>query len=160
MKSIIIYYSYGGNTEKVANELFEFLKEKGSAEIVKLKELEQTDNFFLQSKRAFRHERANIEDINFDLSGYDIICFGTPVWAFGPAPAMNAYLDKCFGVEKKKIVLFATYGSGVGKNRCLNYIERILIKKNAGEFKKFTLQQAKVNDKEFVISKIKEILPL
>lgn len=160
MKSIIIYYSYSGNTEKVANELFEFLKEKGTAEIVKLKELEQTDNFFLQSKRAFKHEKADIEKITFDLSGYDTICFGTPVWAFGPAPAMNAYIDKCFGVEHKKIILFSTYGSGIGKGRCFDYMETVLAKKNAGEFKRFAVQQAKVNDKGFVISKIKEILPL
>jgi NAD(P)H-dependent FMN reductase len=96
--------------------------------------------------------------VNFDLSGYDLICFGTPVWAFGPTPAMNTYLADCSGLEGKEIILFATYGSGAGKERCLNYMQNILAQKGAKGFKRFSIQQFKVNDKEFVLEKIKEII--
>jgi NAD(P)H-dependent FMN reductase len=83
---------------------------------------------------------------------------GTPVWAFGPAPAMNTFLDKCLGLEGKEAVLFTTYGSGVGKERCLDYMEDILSKKGARQFRRFSIQEFKAKDKEFVLSRIVETL--
>lgn len=156
MQSVIVYYSYSGNTQKVADVLTEYLKPQGEVDVIELKGLDESDKFLTQAARAFRHKRATIQPVNLDLSGYDLICMGTPVWAFGPAPAMNTYLDKCFGVEGKSVILFSTYGSGTGNERCLNYMQDILAKKGAKDFKKFSIQQFKVNDKEFVLSKIKE----
>ncbi len=156
MRSIVVYYSYSGNTQKVAGVLSEYLSQKSDVEFIELKGLDESDKFLVQAARAFRHKRATIQPVNFDLSRYDLICMGTPVWAFGPAPAMNTYLDKCFGTEGKSIILFSTYGSGTGNERCLNYMQDILAKKGARDFQKFSIQQFKVNDKEFVLSKIKE----
>lgn len=156
MKSIIIYYSYTGNTKKIAQFLTEYLKQE--SEMLELEALDEPDSFISQCKRAFWRKRADIREVNFDLGKYDLICFGTPVWAFGPAPSMNTYLDKCLGVEGKEIVLFATYGSGTGRERCLNYMQRILSKKGAGQFRRFSIQQSKVNNKDFVLSQIKETL--
>ncbi len=160
MKSIIIFYSFSGNTKKVAGILSEYLGQKGEVEIIELKGLDESDKFFAQVARAFRHKRATLSPVNFDLSEFDLICFGTPVWAFGPAPAINTYLDKCFGVEGKAVILFSTYGSGTGNKRCLDYMQDMLVKKGAKDFKRFSIQQFKVNNKEFVLSKIKEIARL
>jgi flavodoxin len=157
MKSIIIYYSYSGNTRKVAEVLAEHLRQKGEAEILELKAEDESNSFFRQCKRAFWHKKAEIAAVNFDLSGYDLICVGTPVWAFGPAPAVNAYLDQCLGVNGKDAILFTTYGSGAGKERCINYMQNILAKKGAKDFKRFSIQQFKVNDKEFILSEIKSL---
>ena len=156
MNSIIIYYSYSGNTRKVAEVLAEYLKQKGQAEIIELKAQDESASFFGQAARALWRKRAEIVPENFDLSKYDLICLGTPVWAFGPAPAMNTYLDKCSRVEGKDVILFTTYGSGTGNNRCHNYMQSILSKKGAKSFKRFSIQQFKVEDKEFVLTKINE----
>ncbi|MFH1201497.1 MAG: flavodoxin [Candidatus Omnitrophota bacterium] len=158
MRAIIIYYSYSGNTKKVAEVLAEYLKQKGEVEIIGLEAQDESNNFFAQCRRAFWHKRASIAPIQNDLSGYDLICLGTPVWAFGPSPAMNAYLEQCFGLVGKDIILFTTYGSGTGNNRCLNYMQEALSKKGARQFKRFSIQQFKVKDKEFVLSKIKETI--
>lgn len=157
MKSAIIYYSYGGNTKKVAEILAESLKQKGEIVMLELKAEDESKTFLGQCSRAFRHKKAVLELVSFDLSQYDLVCFGTPVWAFGPAPAMNTCLDKCFGVEGKEAILFTTYGSGTGNSRCLNYMQEILGKKGAKSFQRFSVQQLKVNEKEFVLSKIKEM---
>lgn len=58
------------------------------------------------------------------------------------------------------MILFTTYGSGTGNVRCLNYMQDILSKKGVREFSRFSIQQFEVKNKEFVLSKIKEILPL
>ena len=158
MKAIIIYYSYSGNTKKVAGILCGSLKEKGQVETITLNALDESKNFFGQCARAFKHRRASIEPVENNLSQYDLICLGTPVWAFGPAPAMNTYLDQCSGLEGKEVILFTTYGSGTGNERCLNYMQDVLSKKGAVGFKRFSIQQIRVKDEEFVISQIKKAL--
>ena len=160
MQSIIIYYSYSGNTKKVAQMLTELLAQKGEVQQTELVGLDESKSFFGQCRRAFLRKKATLQPVNFDLSEFDLICFGTPVWAFGPAPAINTYLDKCFGVEGKAVILFSTYGSGTGNKRCLDYMQDMLVKKGAKDFKRFSIQQFKVNNKEFVLSKIKEIARL
>ena len=155
MRSIIIYYSCTGNTKKVAGILAEILSQKGQVTQIELICLDESESFLGQCQRAFRHVKGKIQPVNFDLSGFDLICFGTPVWAFAPTPAMNTYLASCSGTEGKEIILFTTYGSGVGKERCLNYMQEMLTKKGVKSFKRFSIQQAKVKYKEFVLSEIK-----
>ena len=154
MKSVIVYYSYSGNTKKVAGVLAEALRKKGETEELELVALDEPGSFLGQCGRAFRHMEARIQDVNFDLSKYDLICFGTPVWAFGPTPALNTYLDKCSGIQGKEVILFSTYGSGAGKDKCLDYMQKILSGKGATGFKRFSIQQGKVDKKEFVASEI------
>jgi flavodoxin len=160
MKNAIIYYSYSGNTKLVAEALSLALSKKGGVQMIDLQARDESHTFFGQCKRAFWHKRAKLKPAKFDLSGYETICFGTPVWAFGPAPAMNAYLDQCSGVAGKKVILFTTYGSGVGNQRCLNFMQALLAKKGVKDFSRFTIQQFKVKDKEFVLSEIMRLGPL
>lgn len=156
MKSIIIYYSYSGNTKSVAQVLWQHLIKSGEVVNLELKGVDESRNFFVQCIRAFRRKRGLIQKVETDLSAYDIICFGTPVWAFGTAPALNTYLDKCTGLEGKDIILFTTFGSGTGNTRCLDYIQDILTKKGAKSFKRFSIQQLKAHTPDFVAAKITE----
>ncbi len=158
MRSLVVYYSYSGNTQKVAVVLAKFLEEKGQVDELELLAEDESKSFLGQCQRAFWQKRAKIGLVDFDLSKYDLICLGTPVWAFGPAPALNTYLDHASGVAGKKIVLFCTYGSGAGKKRCLDYMEKILADKGAVGFRRFYIQQSKIEEKEFVISEIKKVL--
>jgi len=156
MKSAVIYYSFSGNTRKAAELLREFLSGRGSVEMIELAALDESKSFLGQCRRAFAHVKGKISPAKLDLSGYDMVFFGTPVWAFGPAPAMNAYLEGVSGLQDKNAVLFATYGSGAGKGRCLDYMQEVLAKKGAKGFSRVYIQQLKVNDKEFVLSEFKK----
>jgi len=156
MKSAIIYYSFSGNTRKAAELLTHELQAKGEVQQIELIGIDESKSFFGQCQRAIFRKRAEIQPVIFDLSQFDLVCFGTPVWAFGPAPAMNTYLDKCFGLAGKDAVLFTTYGSGAGRERCMDYMQDILEKKGVKSFKRFSVQQFKVQDKEFIALKLKE----
>lgn len=156
MKSIIIYYSYSGNTGKTAAILAEYLKQTSEVRLCELQSLDESRSFFGQAARAFRHKRGVIQETELNLNSYDVVCMGTPVWAFGPAPAMNTYLDRCSGVAGKKVVLFTTYGSGTGKERCMNYMQQILRQKGASEIKRFSIQQGRVSNRDFVLSEIQK----
>jgi flavodoxin len=160
MRAIIIYYSFTGNTKKIADILVEYLKPKYEIKILRIDALDESSSFFRQAVRALFHKKARINSLEFELSGYDLICLGTPVWAFAPAPAMNAYLDKCSGLLGRPVTVFVTYGSGTGVKRCFSYMQEILTKKGAKDFGRFSIQQFKVNNKGFVLSRIKESLRL
>ncbi len=158
MKSTIIYYSYSGNTQKIAGILQSILAQKGETQIQRLLPTDESDKFFAQCARAFKHVRATLPDEKFDLSAYDLICVGTPVWAFAPVPAINTFLDKCSGLGGKKVICFTTYGSGTGVKKCLATIEKALKEKGASTVYNFGVQQGKVNDTAFVEGEIKKTL--
>jgi len=160
MKSVVIYYSCSGNTKKVAEILAGELTKSGPAQAIELIATDESKSFLGQCRRAFSHAKAEINPAQTDLSNYDLVCLGSPVWAFAPAPAMNTYLDLCTGLDGKKVILFTTYGSGTGNQRCLKYMQDILSKKGAESFNSFSVQQLKIKDREFVLTKIKESMRL
>ena len=158
MKSAVIYYSSSGNTASVARILTAHLGRQGQVDPIELEPLDESGSFLGQCKRAFFRRRAQLKPVNFDLAQYDLVCIGTPVWAFGPAPAINSYLDQCSGVKGKKILLFSTYGSGTGNQRCLNSMRACLARKGATDFHEFSVQQYRAADNDFVLSEIKKTL--
>lgn len=138
----------------------EFLSKKGECEEIELIALDESKLFLEQCRRAFYRKKAKINPVKSDFSGYDLICLGSPVWAFAPVPAMNTFLDLATGLSGKQVVLFTTYGSGTGNERCLNYMQNLLTKKKVSSFSRFSIQQFKVKDKDFVVTKIAEIARL
>ena len=101
---------------------------------------------------------SGVNDVVYDLSEFDVIALGTPVWAFGMAPAMRTYLDKCRNIAGKNILLFATYGSGAGKDRCISEMTDIV--KNMGALKVMPVlvQERNVKNYRLVMDKIKKVL--
>lgn len=130
------------------------LEEKGTVQTIRLKALDEAKSFLGQCVRGFFRKRAEIEEVSYDVKQYDLICLGTPVWAFGPAPAMWTYLDKVTGINGKKAIIFTTYGSGTGNERCLNLMESVLREKGIAEVNRFSVSQFKVNDREFILKEL------
>lgn len=158
-KAIVIFYSYSGNTQKIADILCRVLKTNYNADSLALQSLDESDSFFKQALRAFLKKKAIVaEGTKFDLSEYDLVAIGTPVWAFAMAPAVRTFLDKCASLNGKSVLLFATYGSGVGKDKCIQEMEKIVKAKGASSTKSFSIQQFKIEDTTFVSERIKEIL--
>ncbi|HFQ90738.1 MAG TPA: flavodoxin family protein [Desulfobulbus sp.] len=87
MKQLVVYSSQGGNTKKLAEELFKQLPEENK-DIAPVAEAP-------------------------DPSGYDVVCVG--FWYKGgePDPAAQQYLKKC---KSGKVFLFATHGAAPGSN--------------------------------------------
>jgi flavodoxin len=157
MRSAIVYYSLTGNTAKVAEMLAQELGKKGEVEVLKLNPVDESTNFFKQGSRAFQKKKAQLGEIKTDLREFDLVCLGTPVWAFGPTPAMRAYLDSCSGLEGKAIILFVTSG-GMGNERSLREMESILKIKKVSSFKYLSLKQSDLKDQAAILNKIQQIL--
>lgn len=158
MKSLIVYYSFSSNTQKVAQVLKEVLSRKGETDLVGLKPEDESDNFFIQVVRALTKKRALLKEAPLDVAGYDLVCIGTPVWAFAPAPAVNSYIDGLKNIEGRDAICFITYGSGIGTGRCLNTMKMALKEKGAFKLSSFKIQESEVNDEDFVKEAIMRVI--
>ena len=115
MNKLILYFSYTGNTRKIANKL----KEKLNCDILEIKTVvpysEDYDTVVNdeQNSEASNH-LPEIQDIAIDLSKYDEIILGTPVWWYRPVPAIRTFLTQN-DLSGKKIKPFATNAGWLGR---------------------------------------------
>ncbi len=127
MKTAVVYYSYTGNTHRVARLIIGVLKSKGEEAIpVRIRPLKEETNFLKQCRDSFFRKKPELYKTLLELENYDRIILGSPVWAFNPATALNTYLDKCTSLEGKEAICFVTYGSGAGKEKALGILKKSL----------------------------------
>jgi flavodoxin len=112
-KSLVVYYSFSGNTRKIAEKI----KEAAGADIyeIKTKEtLKSGPSLYMEIKKQLKTGTYPAVEENFpDFSAYDYIFVGSPVWWYTAATPVLSFLDKAdFG--GKKVVPFSTQGSNAG----------------------------------------------
>lgn len=112
MKALVVYHSQTGNTKIIAEEIAEGLKERGvEVKLASIKPREEKD-YETNVEEAKGGVKARIEPTETDLSGYKLVCIGSPVWSSAPSTPVNGYLAGCRGADGKEIVCFATHGGG------------------------------------------------
>ena len=115
MNKLIVYFSYTNNTRTIANKI----KDKLNCDILEIKtKIPYSDDYQTvvddeQNSEASNH-LPEIEDINIDLSKYDEIILGTPVWWYRPVPAIRTFLTQN-DLKGKTIKPFATNAGWLGK---------------------------------------------
>lgn len=112
MKRIIIYYSLSGNTEEAVKVIAEQL----GIETLKIDTVKEMPKSFAAQllvgggQVAF-NKIPKLKPIDKDLSVYDEIFIGTPIWNSKGVPAINALL-KDETISKKVTGLIITSGGG------------------------------------------------
>lgn len=159
MKTLISYYSFSGNTDKIVNIFGKILGTKGLVDIQRLKPQSEITTFMGQCAAARKHEKAVLgQDVKFDASPYDMVLIGSPVWAFAPTPAINTFLDNISGLSGKRVVVLLTSGSGLGVKACFKNIRKILEAKGAVRIDEINIPDRKNKDGDFVTSSLQKIL--
>ena len=118
-KKLVAYFSASGRTAKVAEKLANEL----SAELYEIKpEVKYTKadlNWMNKKSRSSvemndKSFRPAIITGDVDISGYDTVYLGFPIWWYVAPTLINTFLE-AYDFSGKKIVLFATSGgSGFG----------------------------------------------
>ena len=159
MKSLVTFYSFSGHTDKVARIFKETLKNRGEVDVQRLRPSDEARNFFSQAKAAFTGRRARLgADVKYDVSSYDIVLIGSPVWAFRPTPAINTFLDKVTGLGGKKTVVLLTSGSGAGVGKCFENIRKTLEEKGVSAVSGINISDTKLNDEGFIRSELEKVI--
>ncbi len=115
MKKLFIYYSYTGNGEVVEQKM----QEKGY-DIRKVETLKNLPKnfFFAMMAGGFQagiKKKAKLKEFDYDISSYDEVVIGSPIWNGRIAPAINTVLAN-INFEGKELSFIFYAGSGEGKN--------------------------------------------
>lgn len=114
MRTICIYHSETGHTHAVMEELAKSV----GAELIRVKDrsgYSKATMYLIGAPRARMGALADIDPDTIDVSGYDLIIIGTPVWAFRPTPATNALFRAIRNGSGKKAFIVCTSGGSPGE---------------------------------------------
>lgn len=111
-KMLVLYYSQTSNTKGVAQEI----ANKLGADIEEIVPVELYDGDFQATIERGKKELdeaayPEIQPLKADVTNYDIIFLGYPIWFGTYAPPVFTWLDQV-DLSGKKVVPFCTFGSG------------------------------------------------
>jgi flavodoxin len=129
--SLVVYFSRSGNTELMAYRIAEIKK-------CNILNLVATDykiglKGWVNAMMDARKTTATITPQKVDLSAYDTIYIGSPIWLYSPAPPVFEFVSKN-DFEGKKVILFNSMNSKFEQKYIDNFAA--LVKQNGGEFSK------------------------
>lgn len=113
-KTLIVYYSYTGNTRKIANQL----KDKIGGDITEIETVVSYEGDYNSVVEQGQEEiksgyKPEIKQLSVMINEYDTIILGTPVWWYTVAPAVLTFLSEN-DFTNKTIIPFATNGGWIG----------------------------------------------
>ena len=113
-KPLVVYWSWSDthNTKVVA----EMLQQKTGADIAVIEMVTPYPNDFgsvmqLGQRDLQQPKAPAIKEMNLDLSKYDPIYVGTPIWFSTYAPPVRTFLQS-YDFKGKTVALFCTHGQG------------------------------------------------
>lgn len=117
MKTLVVYYSFEGNTEFLAKALAESL----SAQTLSLKPVKERESkgfykFIWGGFQAVMKKKPDLKPYDFKASDYQRIIFAGPVWAGTFAPPLRTFFET-EDLLAKKVAFFFTHDGGPGKTK-------------------------------------------
>lgn len=142
MNILIAFYDKEGEVSKVSEALkqvFEIEEHSVTLEEIKPKQL-------LKEPEYSKLESVQLLNKNLDVSKYDLIVIGTPVWSFFPSPVITSYLKQLKNSKNKNFALFIVC---VLPGNAIKKMSNILTTQGANVVSTLTLQSIfKLNEKK------------
>ncbi len=157
--ALVVYFSRTGNTAVMAKQI----ANRYQANIVRIKAAAYEDSFmgFVRANReAWNGERwSEISPDVIQMSCYDVIFIGSPVWWYRPAVPLWTFVSKN-NFHGKPVVLFNTFNSRFKGENISEF--KTLIEDNGGKFTDHIyVRRGRVYDqisREELISEIEKVL--
>ena len=127
MKTLIVYYSLEGNTKYAADKI----AEKTGADTLRLIPKKAYKDkgvakFLWGGKSALMAESPDLEEYSVDLSAYDRVVFGFPVWASNFTPPIRTFVNENRELLKGKRLSAFACQSGSGAEKALARLAKSL----------------------------------
>ena len=106
MKILVIFYSRSNNTQRVAEEIRNSL-DCDLEEVIDTQNREGALGYMSSAVNAIRKTSANINELKNDISTYDLIIIGTPVWTGKMSTPIRTFIAQNH-VKFKNTAFFAT----------------------------------------------------
>ncbi|MBW2637674.1 MAG: hypothetical protein JRC86_09175 [Deltaproteobacteria bacterium] len=107
--SIVVVHSRTGNTALMG----QLISEEMNSDYIRLNVPEGSQDSVLSVPN--RNEDMEITPQKIDLSEYELVFLGSPIWFMHPTAFIYSFI-KSNDFNSKKVVLFYTYGGGLAKN--------------------------------------------
>ncbi|MGX2950719.1 flavodoxin family protein [Ursidibacter sp. B-7004-1] len=130
-KTLVVFFSRSGHTEVMARKIAELTQ----ADILPLQSARDNIGLtgMLQALQDARNTDADITPKTVDLSQYDTVYIGSPVWLYSPAPQVYEFA-KNNDFTGKQVILFNSMNSKF-EQRFIDDFKQI-IEQNGGTFAK------------------------
>jgi len=125
-KLLVAYFSYGGNTRRIAQALAERLRNSCHVETVEIAPTRKRSYLHWLAYSFVPDSEVEIENPEMELSRYDVVLLGFPKWTFS-CPPLNRFIRKLKSFNKPRFYLFMTSG-GFDDQRFIDSITRKLTK--------------------------------
>lgn len=122
MKTLVVYYSRGGNTKKVAEAISNAFK-CDIEEIIDTKNRSGIWGWIIAGRDATLGNLTKIKDIMKQVESYDLIIIGGPIWSWNVCPAVRTFLVQYMD-QIKKAAFFCTE-DGSGGDRAFRNMEKV-----------------------------------
>jgi len=122
MTTLLVYYSRTGTTKKVAEKISSILKCE-NLEIIAERDRKGIAGYIISGKEAIAKKITAIKKIEKNLSDFELIIIGTPIWGGNISSPIRTVLEE-YKNKFKKIAFFATQG-GNGAERAFSEMEKI-----------------------------------
>jgi flavodoxin len=152
MKTLIVYYSYTGNTELIAKTMATELK----ADLLKIEDAQTPSKFKAYIKGAFAARKGEpwpIKTVNVLLKDYDRVFIGGPIWWGRVAPSLNGYVEQA-DLKDRSVIVFVTMG-GSEPAEAIKALSASIEAKGAKVVSSFSVKTGGAK-KEDLVSKAKE----
>ncbi len=113
MRTLIIFHSHTGHTRALAERVHGAC----GGDLVEVRPRTpygRLSAYLRGAPRARRREADAVEPPVIDVSAYDRLVIGTPVWGGHPTPVINGAVAALQGAGKKSAVIFVTCGARPG----------------------------------------------
>ena len=112
-KVLVVYFSLSGNTRDIAQRI----QAKTNGDIYEIKTAQKIKNnpmLYFKTKSDLKNGAyPELQGDMPDMSGYDIIFVGSPVWWYTVSTPVKAFLSQT-DFKSRKVVPFSTQGSNPG----------------------------------------------
>lgn len=113
MKSLVIYYSYEGSTQIVAEAIArQLVADLQRVNIVKEMTSKGLGKYFWGGQQVVMKQKPKLHPIDVNFDEYDMIFVGSPVWAWTYAPAIRTLLSDGL-IKNKDIYFFCAHEGGI-----------------------------------------------
>ena len=125
MKRAVVFFSLSGNTK----EADEFISKETGADLFQIELVKpMPDSMPKQMMRGGMQStfgmKPDIKGVPENISDYDEIILGTPIWAGKAASPVNTFISK-YGIENKVTAVF-TFSGGGDNDKCILKLSQLL----------------------------------
>jgi DNA-binding transcriptional ArsR family regulator len=151
LNACMIYYSYTGVTRSVAVQV----RNACGCDLVEVRTLKEYSTFTAYTTGCLRSRKEACDPIIpevIDVSSYDLLIIGTPVWAWKPAPAINTAINALKGCEGKTAIVFVTSCGQPGE--ALRILKRALVSRGVEVTAEISLTKEDTENRNELIRQI------